>query len=244
MQDVQEDRRSATSGASEAPSKKHRLALELSQTVNISQIGEKVTDTPIQLSMREVLAVSSEVSSYLHDKTGKRRVPLATDSTVPAAANVASVSSATLDANVNAGYLKQLYACPSGRAKATLDHTVDAHSLLDNGSELNMMRRRIFERTDLPIDTEIRWRIDKYDSKTNAELNEHGPNDVYHEVPVNIAVWKSIDQSSSWNIATTISFSGDLGNPWWELNTLMKTTALILWKSRFRMDTEWSNFAR
>ena len=48
-----------------------------------------------------------------------------------------------------------------------------------------MMPRRIFERTDLPIDTEIRWRIDKYDSKTNAELDER-PIGVCHDVPVDI----------------------------------------------------------
>jgi hypothetical protein len=49
-----------------------------------------------------------------------------------------------------------------------------------------MMPRRIFERTNLPIDTEIRWRIDTYDSKTNAELDVHGPIGVCHEVPVDI----------------------------------------------------------
>ena len=49
-----------------------------------------------------------------------------------------------------------------------------------------MMPRRVFERTELPIDTEIRWRIDKYDSQTNAELDEHGLIGVCHDVSVDI----------------------------------------------------------
>lgn len=131
-------------------------------------------DTPVQLSMREILAVSSEVSSYLHNQTRKRRVPV-DPVPVPAAANAAILSSSVLDADVGSAYLKKLYACPSGRAKVTLDREVDVYALLNNGSELNMMLRSVFERTELPIDTEIRWRIDKYDSKTNAELDNHGP---------------------------------------------------------------------
>lgn len=49
-----------------------------------------------------------------------------------------------------------------------------------------MMPRRIFDRLDLPIDTEIHWRIDTYDTKTNSELDEQGPIGVCHEVPVDI----------------------------------------------------------
>ena len=56
--------------------KKYKLASELSQTVETSQIGEKIMDTPVQLSIREILAVSGDVAGYLHDQTRKRRVPL------------------------------------------------------------------------------------------------------------------------------------------------------------------------
>jgi hypothetical protein len=189
-EDKPDDQRSTTQGrtpdVSEETPKKFRLASELNQTVSTSQIGEKIMDTPVQLSMREILAVSSEVAGYLHDQTRKRRVPI--DSPVSAATSAAVVSSSVLDANVNvnSGHLKQLYACPSGRAKVTLDRELSVYSLLDNGSEVNMMPRRVFEQMDLPIDTEIRWRIDTYDSKTNAELDEHGPVGVCHDVPVDI----------------------------------------------------------
>jgi Protein of unknown function (DUF4100) len=187
MQDVQDDRRSTTPGASGAPPKKYRLASEVGQHVNASHIGEKIMDTPVQLSIREVLAVSSDVSSYLHDQTRKRRIPINTPVTVPTAtATNASVTTATADADADTGYLKQLYACPSGRAKVTIDHAIEVNSLLDHGSELNMMPRRIFEKTNLPIDTNISWRIEKYDSKTNAELDEHGPIGVCHKVSVDI----------------------------------------------------------
>ena len=96
MQDAQADRRSTTPDDSEATPKKFRLASDLSQTVNTSQIGEKIMDTPVQLSMREILAVSSEVSSYLHDQTRKRRVPIDAPTTIPAVANTTDMSSSVL----------------------------------------------------------------------------------------------------------------------------------------------------
>jgi hypothetical protein len=112
-------------------------------------------DTTIQLSVHEILTVSSEISRYLHDQTRKRRIPV--DSTpILVVANVTSLSSSIINADVNSGYLMQLYACPLGHVKVTIDQHVKAESLLDNGSEVNMMPRHIFERTNLPIDTEIR----------------------------------------------------------------------------------------
>jgi len=48
------------------------------------------------------------------------------------------------------------------------------------------MPRHVLERTNLPIDTEIRWRIDTCDSKANAALDEHEPIGVCHDVPVDI----------------------------------------------------------
>src|SRR6266516_7779968 len=56
--------------------RKYHLASELSQTVDTAQIGEKIMDTPIQLSIHEVLAVSGDIAGYLHEQTKKRRIPL------------------------------------------------------------------------------------------------------------------------------------------------------------------------
>jgi len=74
-------------------------------------------DTPVQLSVRDVLAVSSEVSGYLHEQTRKRRIPIdtATAPVIPTAA----VTEVQIN-RADAGHLKKLYACPSPRAKVTL----------------------------------------------------------------------------------------------------------------------------
>src|SRR5208282_1067839 len=58
MQDAQVDRSTAPDDSEVAP-KKYRLASGLRQMIHASQIGEKILDTPVQLSIREILAVSS-----------------------------------------------------------------------------------------------------------------------------------------------------------------------------------------
>ena len=47
-----------------------------------------------------------------------------------------------------------------------------------------MMPRRVFERLNLPIDTDIRWRINTYN--TDFELESCGPIDVCHDVSLDI----------------------------------------------------------
>jgi len=46
------------------------------------------------------------------------------------------------------------------------------------------MPRRVFERLDLPIDTDIRWRINTYNSDANQE--DRGTVGVCHSVPIDI----------------------------------------------------------
>src|SRR5437016_12263646 len=58
------------------PPKKFQLASELSETVSVAQVGEQLMDTPVQLSMRQVMAVSPELAGYMHDQTRKRRIPI------------------------------------------------------------------------------------------------------------------------------------------------------------------------
>ena len=155
--------------------KKYRLASELSQTVSATQIGEKIMDTPVQLSFREILAVSGDIAGYLHEQTRKRRIPV-TDATAAAAA------SSSVD--VNSIGAKSYYALPSGRARVTLDGQFQVDATLDNGSEVNIMPKRIFERLNLPIDTEIRWRINAYN--TDTDLEAAGPIGVCHDVPISL----------------------------------------------------------
>ena len=141
--------------------KKYKLGSDIGQTVKTSQIGEKIMDTPVQLSIREILAVSGDVAGYLHDQTRKRRIPLENmTSTANAEAAVtcsmASSSSSTPIFNTASSQLKSYYALPSGKAKVTIDDRVTVNALLDNSSEVNMMPRRVFDQLNLPIDTEIR----------------------------------------------------------------------------------------
>jgi hypothetical protein len=58
---------------------------------------------------------------------------------------------------------QHLYACPSSHAKATLDRDLTYWGLIDHGSEVNLIPRRVYERLDnVPIDTDIQWRINAY----------------------------------------------------------------------------------
>ena len=142
-------------------------------------------NTLVQLFIHEVLAVFFEVFSYLHDQTRKRRVSI-DSSSVFVVINIANISFSILSSNINSDYLKTLYTCPSERVKVILDHKLEIYSLMNNDSELNMMLLRVFERLNLLIDTNIHWKIDKYDFKTNVELDEYGFIDVYHEISMNI----------------------------------------------------------
>jgi hypothetical protein len=100
-------------------------------------------------------------------------------STSPAPASVPPIIAST-----NTAIATPFYACPSGRAKALVDGYFKANSLLDNGSEVNLMPRRVFEQLDLPIDTDIAWRINTFN--TGAETEAHGCLGVCHAVLIDI----------------------------------------------------------
>jgi hypothetical protein len=88
---------------------------------------------------------------------------------------------------------KAYYALPSGRATVVLDDQLKVHGLLDNGSELNIMSEENFRKMDYPIDGNIQWRINGFDSKIEQELDERynldGHRhilDVLYDAPVNV----------------------------------------------------------
>ena len=124
--------------------RKYHLASELSQTIDMAQIGENIMDTPIQLSIREVLAVSGDVAGYLHEQTKKRRIHLENppSPSAPAPGTAAHATSAAvpvLSVNVNSVDSKSYYTLPSGHAKVEIDDQLSVFTTLDNGSEVNMM---------------------------------------------------------------------------------------------------------
>jgi hypothetical protein len=164
--------------------RKFRLASDLSRTTSVAQVGEKILDTPVQLSMREVFAVSGDVAGYLHEQTRKRRVPIDPNSSTGATMVSSTTANSSDSANVNSVESQSFYALPSGRVKATLDDRVNVTATLDNGSEVNLMPKRVYDLLELPIDTEIRWRINAYN--TDTDLESADPIGVCHNVPVDI----------------------------------------------------------
>ena len=173
---------------------KFRLASELNQMVTTEEVGKKVMDAPIQLKMCELLAVSAEVSNYIHDQTRKRRVPIANSDGISNRISPAEYSTEDVSANANltqsSATGKSLYACPSARAKVCLNDELQVESLLDDGSELNIMAKRTFEQLQHPIDTNVNWRINGYDVKAEDEIMELGKGGnligVCHDVLVDV----------------------------------------------------------
>jgi hypothetical protein len=144
-------------------------------------------NAPIMLTIKEFLAVSPEMANYIHDQTRRRRSPIdaSASSEEPATANARTTS--VVD------FGKAYYALPSGHAAVVLDDQLKVRGLLDNGSELNIMSEENFRKMDYPIDGNIQWRINGFDSKIEQELDEryslggHGSVlGVLHDVPVNI----------------------------------------------------------
>ena len=47
--------------------RKYHLASELSQTIDMTQINEKIINTFIQFSIHEILAIFDDIMRYLHE---------------------------------------------------------------------------------------------------------------------------------------------------------------------------------
>jgi hypothetical protein len=172
MEEVRDEDEPMRDSPAPAPVKgpKFRLASELNQTITTEDVGRKVMDAPIQLKMCELLAVSTEVSSYLHDQTRRRRIPLENGASNNIVEGVGVSTSVNLTQLSTIG--TPLYACPSARTKVSLNEDTQTEGLLDDGSELNLMAKELFDRLQHPIDTDINWRINGYDSKAEKELEE------------------------------------------------------------------------
>ena len=135
--------------------KKYRLGSELRESITIEQIGEKIMNTSISLSFGEFLAASPDLAAQFSEQARKRRRPI--ENPPGNTANTNSIASST---QVNSITNNPLYACSSGRAKVLLEDTLKVEALCDDGSEINLMPQRIFEKLNIPIDTNIDWRID------------------------------------------------------------------------------------
>lgn len=178
---------------------KYRITSEVREEISIPEIGEKIMAMPVSLTLKEVLATSNDISNWTMEAIRKRRRPVQSSDQAPTTAGSQN-SSATLTTSapqlsvplspvspvvaINSITTKPLYACPSARAKVILEGDLKVHALLDNGSEINLMPQRVFKHLDLPIDEDIQWRINTYN--TESETEAHGCLGVCHSVSVDL----------------------------------------------------------
>jgi hypothetical protein len=153
-------------------------------------------NTSISLSFRVILASSPDLAAHFSEQARKSRRPIENTSANSAGntntANTNSIASPT-QVNINSIVSKPLYACTSGHAKVLLEDSLKVDALCDDGSEINLMPRRTFERLNIPIDPEIDWRIDGFaeaenvaEAKKVAEANSNELLGILHGVEVNI----------------------------------------------------------
>jgi Aspartyl protease len=150
-------------------------------------------NTSISLSFGEILTTSPDLIAYFSEQARKRRRPIENISANTSAgntintANTANANSITPSAQVNSIISKPLYACASGRVKVLLEDSLKVDALCDDGSEINLMPRRTFERLNIPIDPEIDWRIDDFvEAEKAIEANSNQLLGVLYGVEVNI----------------------------------------------------------
>ena len=166
---------------------KYKLQSELGKQIPTADIGEKIMNTPVALTIKEFLAVSPEMANYIHDQTRRRRSPI--DSDPASSGTTTAYAQATSFSDLGKAY----YALPSGKASVVLNDQLKIPGLLDGGSELNIMSEDHFRRLSYPIDGNIQWRINGFDSKIEQELDERYNLDgrgqvlgVLHNVPVDV----------------------------------------------------------
>ena len=73
-----------------------------------------------------------------------------------------------------------LYAALSGSVNVTFNSQVKVNSLLDDGSEMNIIPRRTFDKLDFPIDIDVQGKITSCESKSPPD----GCVGVCHGLPV------------------------------------------------------------
>jgi len=181
--------------------RKYRLSSGLREETDMTALGEKIMATPVSLTLREVLATSQDVSNYVVDSCRKRRRPVQTSD-----AHYVEVADAS-----HIGVESPLYACVSGKAKATLEGELTVEALLDSGSEVVLMPRRIHERLQLPIDTEINWSIHGYSEKAREEVESKGVIGVCHEVSISVG---GVDVTMPVFVVEHANADLFLGRPW------------------------------
>jgi hypothetical protein len=169
------------------------VSSDVQDDVSFDAVAEKVLEVPVPLTMKELCAVSPDLGNWISDRTRKRRKPI----------EAASVSADAAPHSI-------LYAAASGRYKVTLNGCYEIDSLLDDGSEVNLMSLRAFQQMNLPIDTEVDWTINGYDGEP-ANMTEKGVVGVLHGVKVDIG---GVDVPTHIFVVRKSKNDLILGRPW------------------------------
>jgi len=192
------------------PKPKFKLQSELGKTISPAVVGEKIMNAPLTLTIKEFLAVSPDMSNYIHEQTRRKRAPIE-----PGSAALAVVDARS--ASVSHSIEKPFYALPSPRTKVVINGEVSVRALLDTGSELNIMSAECFRTMDYPIDENINWRINGYNSGIENELEErYGWSDgqvvgVLHNLPIEIG---GIEVKQHVFVVEHLPAKLILGRPW------------------------------
>ena len=117
-------------------------------------------------------------SSYRCSSVACANTSVETDNIETATLPTAHVNSASAD------IVTPLYACASPRADAYLEDNLKVNSLIDHGSEICLMPKRVCDRLGLYVDTEIAWTTNTFDTGIKAEI--HGPLSVCHRVKIDV----------------------------------------------------------
>jgi len=166
---------------------KFRLASELCQSINLEDITEKIMKMPVNLELREVLGTSNEIAQYFIENIRKRRRPIEANSgnTSVDTDNIDTVPIPAAHVNAaSADIATPLYACASPRADTYLEDILKVNALIDHGSEICLMPKRVCDHLGLYVDTEVAWTINTFDTGTKAEIR--GPLGVCHRVKIDV----------------------------------------------------------
>ena len=165
---------------------KFRLASELREQINLEEITDKILKMPINLELRELLGTSDAISAYFIENIRKRRRPI-TAAATGNTADVSNVCSETIPepALVNSATVSTpFYACASPRAEAYVNDVLKVDALVDHGSEICLMPKRVSDQLGLYVDSNIAWNINTFDTGSKAE--PRGPLGVCHRVSIDV----------------------------------------------------------
>jgi len=170
---------------------KFRLASDLHEQLNLDTLTNRVLKTEVPVELGQLLGVVPELSNRVGDALRRKRYPNSSSG--------ATVVHVDTDVDGIAGYgdayvvgttagSNALYTCGSGRARVMVDDAIKVDALLDGGSEVCLMPCCIFEKLNLPIDTDINWNIHGYDQpeQTKKEVEAKGAVGVCHDLKLSI----------------------------------------------------------